>query len=211
VRDPQIEHILPQNERLNSAWREMLGPSWPELQQRWLHRLGNLSLTGYNATYSDRSFSDKKSIKRGFSDSAVRLDKSVREQAVWTEREMELRTKQLVSQALEVWPALHVEASVVRAAELERLRQRAAERDVGTLTMSPAKRSVFDILSSRIRAFDPDMTEMAGGKSVGYHCPYFLLEVLPRKNRLTLLLPLHYSELTEPPAIAADAMQWHSS
>jgi hypothetical protein len=44
-----IEHIMPQNERLSRGWRDMLGESWKDNQKTWLHRLGNLTLTGYNS------------------------------------------------------------------------------------------------------------------------------------------------------------------
>lgn len=47
-----IEHILPQNENLSSKWRESLGPDWQRVQENWLHTLGNLTLTGYNAEYT---------------------------------------------------------------------------------------------------------------------------------------------------------------
>jgi len=54
---------MPQNENLAPSWREMLGNDWREVQREWLHRLGNLTLTGYNSTYSDRPFGEKKKIK----------------------------------------------------------------------------------------------------------------------------------------------------
>ncbi|MFG9941112.1 HNH endonuclease family protein [Pseudomonas aeruginosa] len=41
-----IEHILPQNEVLSSAWQAELGPDWQQTQQKYLHTLGNLTLTG---------------------------------------------------------------------------------------------------------------------------------------------------------------------
>ena len=44
----------------------MLGENWKEAQSVWLHRLGNLTLTGYNSTYSDRPFDEKKTIPGGF-------------------------------------------------------------------------------------------------------------------------------------------------
>ena len=47
---------MPQNENLLTAWREALGSEWQQVQERWLHTLGNLTLTGYNSEYSDRSF-----------------------------------------------------------------------------------------------------------------------------------------------------------
>ncbi len=51
-----IEHILPQNEKLRPEWQKMLGPDWKAIQQSWVHRLGNVTLTGYNSEYSDRPF-----------------------------------------------------------------------------------------------------------------------------------------------------------
>ena len=70
-----VEHIMPQNERLSAAWQDMLGIEWKGIQDEWLHRLGNLTLTGYNSEMSDRSFEDKKTIKGGFEESAVRLNR----------------------------------------------------------------------------------------------------------------------------------------
>lgn len=57
-----IEHVLPQNPKLPPEWREMLGPDWMSIQETWIHRLENLTLTGYNSTYSDRPFEEKKTI-----------------------------------------------------------------------------------------------------------------------------------------------------
>ena len=61
-----IEHIMPQNDKLPAEWREMLGAHWADVQRQWLHRLGNLTLTGYNSKYSDRQFAEKKTISGGF-------------------------------------------------------------------------------------------------------------------------------------------------
>ncbi len=70
-----IEHIMPQNENLSPEWVEMLGADWSDIQRQWLHRLGNLTLTGYNSKYSDRPFAEKKTISGGFEESSVRLNK----------------------------------------------------------------------------------------------------------------------------------------
>jgi Protein of unknown function (DUF1524) len=51
----------------------MLGENWKDVQKTWLNRLGNLTLTGYNSTYSDRPFAEKKTVAGGFSDSSLRL------------------------------------------------------------------------------------------------------------------------------------------
>jgi hypothetical protein len=57
-----IEHVLPQNEDLRPEWREMLGPDYRSIQETWQHRLGNLTLTGYNSEYSDLPFEGKKTL-----------------------------------------------------------------------------------------------------------------------------------------------------
>lgn len=45
-----IEHVMPQNPDLRPEWRESLGEDWPNIQATWLHRLGNLTLTGYTVS-----------------------------------------------------------------------------------------------------------------------------------------------------------------
>ena len=43
---------------------------------------------------------------------------------------------------------------------------------------------------------------------MSYHGPGFILEVLPRKNRLGLLLPLEFNEIEDPSGTAEDTSQW---
>ena len=47
-----IEHIMPQT--LSSAWRQSLGENWEAIQERWLHTISNLTLSGYNSNYSNK-------------------------------------------------------------------------------------------------------------------------------------------------------------
>ena len=51
-----IEHIMPQNERLPVEWQQELGSNWQEVHEKYLHTIGNLTLTGYNSELSDRPF-----------------------------------------------------------------------------------------------------------------------------------------------------------
>ena len=64
-----IEHILPQNENLSLAWKNSLGSDWQRIQQTYLNTLGNLTLTGYNSEYSDKTFVEKRDMMRGFKES----------------------------------------------------------------------------------------------------------------------------------------------
>jgi len=202
-----IEHVMPQNEKLGPEWREMLGENWREIQQKWLHRLGNLTLTGYNSTYSDRPFAEKKTTKGGFEESAVRLNKYIREQAVWTPTEMERRGKELASRALSIWQGLIIDKALIDAADQAEMRSRAKRRDAWKVPMSLAARSLFEVLRTKVLEMDGDIIELAEQKSVSYHGPTFFLEVLPRKNRINLLLALEYNEVDDPTGMARDASQ----
>ena len=200
-----IEHIMPQNDRLRIEWREMLGDDWRDVQRQWLHRLGNLTLTGYNSKYSDRSFDDKKTIPGGFAESSVRLNRFVRESPVWTRKEMARRGKELAERALAVWPKLVVDRALIDAANEDEMRELAKRRDVANVKMSPKARELFELLRERIREMDGDIIELAEQNSVSYHGPAFFLEVLPRKQRLNLLLALDFNEIDDPSGLAKDA------
>ena len=186
----------------------MLGKEWKKVQAIWLHRLGNLTLTGYNSTYSDRSFQEKKTIEGGFNESSVRLNKFVREQPQWSPAEIEQRSQILADRALQIWPELEVDAELVEKARQAELRELAERRDVAKVPMSAGARSLFEKLRPRLDEIDPSILELAESKSVSYHAPGFFLEVLPRKRRLSLLLPLDHAEIEDPHGLASDATEW---
>ncbi len=203
-----IEHILPQNENLNRAWQEMLGEQWREIQREWVHRLGNLTLTGYNSKYSDRSFEEKKRINGGFTESSVRLNKFVREKDHWKVEEIRERGLMLAQSALKVWPELIVYQSLIDAAKFAELQELAARRDVSKIKMSPVARKLFKLLRLEIQAIDPYTIEIAEHRSVSYHGPTFFLEVLPRKYYVGLLLALEFNEIEDSTGLASDTSQW---
>jgi len=58
-----IAHIMPQNENLSPEWQNDLGPEWKNIHEKWLHTLGNLTLTGYNSKYGDNSFREKRDME----------------------------------------------------------------------------------------------------------------------------------------------------
>jgi uncharacterized protein with ParB-like and HNH nuclease domain/predicted transport protein len=203
-----VEHILPQNERLPEPWQRMLGPDAKTLQKTWVHRLGNLTLTGYNSTYSDRPFDEKKTIPGGFEQSSVRLNQFVREQPKWTVAEIDKRGQLLADRALQIWPVLQVDPALIEKAKQAELRELAERRDVAKVPMSVPARALFELLREQIKQIDPTIVEVAEAKSVSYHGPGFFLEVLPRKHRLSLLLPLDHAEIVDPHGLAQDATEW---
>ncbi len=96
VEDFTIEHILPQNEQLNAAWREELGAGWQEIQAKYLHTLGNLTLTAYNSEMSDRPFAEKRTMDGGFADSPIRLNRGLAKLEHWNAAAIEGRAGELV-------------------------------------------------------------------------------------------------------------------
>ena len=96
-----IEHIMPQT--LTTAWKQALGEDWEAIQEKWLHTISNLTLTGYNSNYSNKSFLEKKTMKNGFIDSGIRLNHFIAQFDKWDEEELGLRKAKLSEMALEIW------------------------------------------------------------------------------------------------------------
>ncbi|MCW5890561.1 MAG: DUF262 domain-containing protein [bacterium] len=104
-----IEHIMPQT--LTDWWREHLGPSVDETYELYLHTIGNLTLTAYNAELSNADFPKKAELLR---ESRLTLNSELPELSRWTREEIELRAKSLAERALEVWPNFAPHASARR-------------------------------------------------------------------------------------------------
>jgi hypothetical protein len=96
-----IEHIMPQT--LTEEWKTMLGVNHATAQKKWLHTLGNLTLTGYNSELSNKPFEDKLSRLK---DSNVTLNQYFRkaELEVWNEEAIKSRAEYLADIAIKVWP-----------------------------------------------------------------------------------------------------------
>jgi uncharacterized protein with ParB-like and HNH nuclease domain/predicted transport protein len=208
-----IEHVLPQNEELRLEWREMLGPEYRSIQEIWQHRLGNLTLTGYNSEYSDLPFEQKRTLidregrQVGFNFSPLRLNKFIREQSKWTQKEIEQRGSQLAARAVSIWPALSVDTASVRVAELDELRENAAKYKIEDIEFEPAIRELFDELRTQILSLGDDIIQLPGPNTVTYRVLDFFVEVIPRKKRLALVLNLDFDEVDDPSQRAIDATE----
>lgn len=97
-----LEHIMPQH--LTDEWRNDLGENWEDIHKKYLNTIGNLTLTGYNPEYSNRSFQMKKHMKNGFNDSSLYLNHYMRDVDKWTDSEMRERGDILSRDILKIWP-----------------------------------------------------------------------------------------------------------
>lgn len=96
-----IEHVMPQH--LTPAWIKELGEDYEAIHGNWLHRLANLTLTGYNSKYSNSPFVEKRDMLNGFADSGLRMNTWIAQQSNWGLDELIARDKFLVRRALEIW------------------------------------------------------------------------------------------------------------
>ena len=113
--DFTIEHIMPQT--LTPQWKQELGEDWENIHATYLHTFANLTLTGFNISYSNHSFSDKKNgyIDRkgnkidGFDSSAFRLSNYLKHCSKWTLDEILERQGILMANFLHLWPMITTE------------------------------------------------------------------------------------------------------
>jgi len=106
-----LEHIMPQADPLPSAWVKMVGSGnrqkAEEIHEKYVHVIGNLTLTAYNSNLSDKSFIDKRNKKDergrpiGFKN-GLSLNRSLAKLTQWTESEIRNRSKELADHAVDV-------------------------------------------------------------------------------------------------------------
>ncbi|GAA0783124.1 DUF262 domain-containing protein [Hathewaya limosa] len=96
-----IEHIMPQT--LSIAWKTSLGENYNELHTKYIGTIGNLTLTGYNSSLSNKSFIEKRDMEKGFKDSRLKLNKYLTEIDYWNEDTIKVRAKQLFKIASQIW------------------------------------------------------------------------------------------------------------
>lgn len=97
--DLTVEHIMPQ--KLTTKWEIELGNKSKEAHEKYLHNIGNLTLSGYNSNLSNKSFIDKKEIIKT---SGIKLNKYFDNIDNWNKEEIEKRAKFLYENiALNIW------------------------------------------------------------------------------------------------------------
>lgn len=98
-----IEHIMPQH--LTPAWVQAMGPDAEEIQETWLHRLGNLTLTAYNSSMSNATFQEKRDGENGYRKSGLRMNQRIALEEKWGPDELQKRSDEMVVEAVnEIWP-----------------------------------------------------------------------------------------------------------
>lgn len=98
-----IEHIMPQNKNLSTVWQRMLGSDWELVRERYLHTLGNLTLTGYNSELGDLPFTEKQKRLSEQTTHVTVLYSDVKGKTEWNARTIEARAERLSGEVLRLF------------------------------------------------------------------------------------------------------------
>lgn len=197
-----IEHIMPQNKNLSLEWRTDLGSEWQEVQKKYLHTIGNLTLTAYNSEMSDRPFLDKMDMPGGFKESALRLNKYVVLQNEWNEKHIQERANELAKKAEAIWPypTLTAEELAPYQAEEKTVQKYSLETyDVNAFT-----RMLFESLDKRIMNLSPAVKKEYKKLYVAYKLDTNFVDIVFQKQRLRISINMKFSEINDPNDICKD-------
>ncbi len=107
-----IEHIFPQGTNIPESWVMMIAGGdearAKEYREQHVHKLGNLTITGYNSKLGNKSFAEKRDRKDGAGkpvgyNNGLHLNAELRDKVSWTAQDIEARTKRLVEEAVKLF------------------------------------------------------------------------------------------------------------
>ena len=198
-----IEHIMPQcdnsPEKVPTVWREELGADWETIWETYRHTLGNLTLTGYNSEYSNRSFTEKCSMQGGFAQSPLRLNTNLGKEGTWNKDSIEGRAAYLAAQAVDVWQAPLLEAEIIEAYKpVSASTPSSYNIDDHPHLSSGQIRELFEAFRREVLALDPVVTEDFRKLYVAYKAETNFVDVVPQAKRLRLSLNMAFQEIDDP-------------
>ncbi|GAA8502858.1 DUF262 and DUF1524 domain-containing protein [Helicobacter pylori] len=185
-----VEHIMPQT--LTKEWERDLGGNFQAIHDKYLHTIGNLTLTGYNTEYSNKSFQEKLNMEKGFKQSPLKLNQSLKDLESFGEEKIEKRANDLADWALKIWTYPKLDAET-----LEKYKPKKEKKayDLSSYKFGSHSRELFDILRKEIKALDEKIAESFTKAYITYKFDTIFTSIVPSKDELTLMLKIEFSEL----------------
>ena len=211
----QIEHVMPQTIDDSAAWQTMLGPDWQTTHDTLCHTLGNLTLTGYNQEYSNKSFPEKQSLQPGgYKYSPLSLNRYIADCGVWNTETIRRRAEMLADRACTIWPRPTLQENII---DQYRPRPRTTSRS-GSWTIETSQpelapggkcRELFELLQQAIREAQPNWTLGVKKNYVGYYTDsgkalHIVIKALPSSTSLGIGLNATMDDLDDPNGYAQD-------
>ncbi|UOS56062.1 DUF262 and DUF1524 domain-containing protein [Helicobacter pylori] len=185
------EHIMPQE--LTEEWERDLGENFQEIHDKYLHTIGNLTLTGYNSEYGNKSFKEKQGMKKGFKDSPLRLNQGLRDLKSFGEEQIKKRANDLADLALKIWTYPKLDAET-----LEKF------YDLSSYKFGSHSRELFDILRKEIKALDEKIAEKFNQDYIFYKFSKNFVDIVVQTKDLKLYLNMKFNELQDEKNLARD-------
>jgi len=202
-----IEHILPKSDddaaKLPAKWREELGPEWETIWENSRHTLGNLTLTGYNSEYSNRSFAEKRDMVGGFKESPLRLNAGLGQLTAWDAAAIRSRADKLAQRAAKVWAAPELAPGILEAYRTNVTPAGYRIEDHPYLLV-PTMRELFESFRKQVLSLDPCITEEFLKLYVAYKAETNFVDVVPQAKRLRLSLNMKFVDINDPQHLCKD-------
>ena len=197
-----IEHIMPQNKNLSLEWQADLGAEWQDVQKKYLHTIGNLTLTAYNSEMSDRPFLEKMDMPGGFKESALRLNKYVVLQNRWNQKHIQERANELAKKAESIWP--YPTLTVAELAPYQVEEKTVQKYSLETYDVNVFTRILFESLDKRIMNLSPAVKKEYKKLYVAYKLDTNFVDIVFQKQRLRISINMKFSEINDPNGICKD-------
>lgn len=197
-----IEHIMPQNKNLSLEWQADLGAEWQEIQKKYLHTIGNLTLTAYNSEMSDRPFLEKMDMSGGFKESALRLNKYVVLQNEWNKKHIQERANELAKKADSIWPYPFLTDAELSPYQVEE--KPVQKYSLETYDVNAFTRILFESLDKRIMNLSPAVKKEYKKLYVAYKLDTNFVDIVFQKQRLRISINMKFSEINDPNGICKD-------
>ncbi len=197
-----IEHIMPQT--LTEEWKRDLGENFQAIHDKYLHTIGNLTLTGYNSKYSNNSFQEKRDMEKGFKNSPLRLNQSLKDLESFGEEEIKKRANDLADLALKIWTYPKLDAETLEKYKPKKDKKEKKVYDLSSYKFGSHSRELFDILSKEIKAFDEKIVENFNQDYISYKFGKNFVDIVVQTKDLKLYLNMKFNELQDEKNLARD-------
>ncbi|MGL2488836.1 GmrSD restriction endonuclease domain-containing protein [Helicobacter pylori] len=193
------EHIMPQT--LDLEWERDLGENFQAIHEKYLHTIGNLTLTGYNKEYNNKPFKEKRDMEKGFKQSPLKLNQSLKDLESFGEKEIEKRANDLADWALKIWTYPNLDAET-----LEKYKPKKEKKayDLSSYKFGSHSRELFNILSKEIKALDERITEKFNQEYISYMFDKNFVDIVVQEKGLKLYLNMPFNELQDEKNLARD-------
>ncbi len=196
------EHIMPKT--LEEEWEKDLGENFKEIHDKYLHTIGNLTKTGYNSEYSNKSFQEKRDMEGGFKDSPLRLNQSLRDLKSFGEEEIKKRANDLADLALKIWTYPKLDAETLEKYKPKKDKKEKKVYDLSSYKFGSHSRELFDILSKEIKALDEKIVENFNQDYISYKFDKNFVDIVVQTKDLKLYLNMKFNELQDEKNLARD-------